>query len=216
MGLTTTYAIDTSLTIEERQRSVYWQALALGYTSENAYRIARIMQEEQNNFVSEFMNWPPENFPADQYRDEFEFQYTWDKLVHWKRNIFANKINERSFLASLAKPIYNRLSVGDSVVNPTTGELVCQRGEQISTINPITGNEELFYQSNLFRQSLSNMRKDLLYIIRYNMLDQHGNIAPQYEFQPLQNQTIKTLVRGGYSIGSEIVQMAMNTNVIYR
>ena len=50
------------------------------------------------------------------------------------------------------------------------------------------------------------IHKDLLKIIRYNMIDTGGNIAPEFD----SNQNI---IKGGYSIGNEIVKM--NVQLIY-
>jgi len=214
-GLTSAGAVNTDLNAEDQARSVYWKAQALGYTQADSYRIAKIMEDAQNAFIQKYMNWPPEYWPSNQYKDEFTQINTWDKIVHWKRNIFANKINERTFFGGLAKTIYNKVRSGDSVIS-SDGSRVCDSGTEITTFNPITNRYEYFYQSTLFRQAISNMRKDLLYIIRYNMLDSNGNIAPEYATQELQNQKIKTLIRGGYSLGNEIVQMRMKTEIVYK
>jgi hypothetical protein len=47
---------------------------------------------------------------------------------------------------------------------------------------------------------MSDIRKDFLNIIGYNMLDTMGNIAPEYNAN---NEYIK----GGYSLGNEIVKI---------
>jgi hypothetical protein len=51
-----------------------------------------------------------------------------------------------------------------------------------------------------FVKVIGQIHKDLSYIIKLNMIDGHGNIEEEYD-------TNRNYVRGGYSLGSEIVKL---------
>ena len=56
---------------------------------------------------------------------------------------------------------------------------------------------------------MSLIHKDMLKIIRYNMLDTNGNIAPEYDANG-------NHIKGGYSIGNEIVKMKVQLTYEYK
>lgn len=66
----------------------------------------------------------------------------------------------------------------------------------------------LFRDSDDFITTISDIHKDLTWLIRCNMIDSNGNIAPEYTITEntfgLKNKTYK---RGGYSLGCEIVRV---------
>jgi hypothetical protein len=72
-----------------------------------------------------------------------------------------------------------------------------------------------FYEHPDFYSLINDVHKDLLYIIKYNMLDTNNNIAIEYNTVTVNNQVIKEKYKGGYTLGNEIVQLIMNTSVIY-
>lgn len=194
-GLDSDYAVISFAYSDDRiNRSVYHTAQAAGYTPTQCNTIARAFESESRTFMNTYLS----SANSDYYKNELTTYYTWDKITHLKRNLFANKINERAFYNSLAKPIYDSLRSGDNEISRETSDGV-----------------EYYYQSSLFRNAITDMHKDLLYIIRYNMLDSYGNIAKEYETQTVLNQTIKNLARGGYSLGNEIVQITMNYSIVY-
>jgi hypothetical protein len=183
------FNIDYNLDQDSKNRSVYWRAESSDYGPTNAYKIAKIMQEEVNNFVFNYLS-------NEQYfYSTSDVNYIWGiKVVNDSKN-FNNKINERFFYSKLAKPIYERIK------------------------NEISGNfldNIPYYQTSLFLQDMSNIRKDLLYIIRNNMLDSNGNIAKEYKKIIVSNKELKQLIRGGYSLGNEIVKLKLNFQVIYK
>jgi hypothetical protein len=62
---------------------------------------------------------------------------------------------------------------------------------------------------------LSDIHKDLVWLIRYNLLDSSGNIRDEYTATTVGNSLVTTHVRGGYSLGAEIVKITMNTTALY-
>jgi len=96
---------------------------------------------------------------------------TQEYKLDWK-----SAVNERNFFSSYVKNVYNDL---------------------IAYNNTVITN---WANSEYFMKEMGLIHKDLLKIIRYNMLDTSGNIAPEYNSN---NQ----LIRGGYSLGNEIAKM---------
>lgn len=72
-----------------------------------------------------------------------------------------------------------------------------------------------FRDTQDFIRTVSKIHKDLAYIIRYNMLDTHGNIAEEKRYKTVNG--IETLVKykGGYTLGSEIPKFNVNTSIQY-
>lgn len=126
---------------------------------------------------------------SEKFYSEYDRIEIWNTLISFKSDVFNNTITERYFYSNLAKRIFERLK---------------------SEIN----ND--YYQSFLFRDAISNVHKDLLFVIRNNMLDSNGNIAPEYSTIQVNNTQVKKLIRGGYSLGNEIVKMKVNLQVIYK
>jgi len=87
----------------------------------------------------------------------------------------------------------------------------------ISTTNSSTFSGTNYQDTSRFLDLISDIHKDLSYIIRSNMLDVSNNIAPQYTYvdNSLGTKT-KTYVRGGYTIGSEIVKMDVTASYEYK
>jgi len=126
---------------------------------------------------------------TDNIYNEYNSSIVWNVVVNSSSNEFNNKITERYFYSKLAKKIYDRLKV---------------------EIN----ND--YYQSSLFRVDISNVHKDLSNIIKLNMMDSNGNIAPEYSTVVVSNKELKKLIKGGYSLGNEIVKLKVNLQVIYK
>jgi hypothetical protein len=104
-----------------------------------------------------------------------------------------NLTNERLFLMEIIKGIYDSLE----------------------GIHSSTNNEIFFRDSQDFLTVVSDIHKDLTWLIRQNMIDANGNIAPQYTTSLNQyGVSNKTYLRGGYSIGCEIVKINL-TNLSY-
>jgi hypothetical protein len=149
------------------------------------------MQEEINKFKSLYLS-DSSNFYNNVINGD-----VWDVEVYNKVDNFNNKINERFFFSKLAKPIYERV-----------------KAEVIG--NNFDNSNAQYYQTSLFLDAISQIHKDLLYIIRMNMLDSEGNIASEYNKITVSNKELLQLVRGGYSLGNEIVKMFLAFQVLYR
>lgn len=91
-------------------------------------------------------------------------------------------INERNFFSIFVKNVYDKLLA--------------------LNIFDITN----WVKSEYFMKEMSLIHKDLLKIIRYNMMDTSGNIAVEKDVNG-------QFVRGGYSLGNEIVKM--NVQLVY-
>jgi hypothetical protein len=190
-GLNENYEVDYDLDQESKNRSVYWKAEAIGFGSQNSLLAAKIMQEEINKFKSLYLS-DSSNFYNNVINGD-----VWDVEVYNKVDNFNNKINERFFFSKLAKPIYERV-----------------KAEVIG--NNFDNSNAQYYQTSLFLDAISQIHKDLLYIIRMNMLDSEGNIASEYNKITVSNKELLQLVRGGYSLGNEIVKMFLAFQVLYR
>lgn len=107
------------------------------------------------------------------------------KIVQQYDFQWNSDITERTFLEVFAKGLYNELK-GDSRFR-------------------------VFADSDNFINLISDIRKDYLRIIRYNLIDTNGNIAKD-------NQTNDdgTAKKGGYSLGSEIVKIDINLSYQYK
>lgn len=112
-----------------------------------------------------------------------------DKKIKWSVDI-----TERTFFYDLVKGIIDKL--------------------KISGIK--TSQDIYFYESAEFYSLINDIHNDLLYIIRYNMLDKNGNIAAEYNRYTVGNKIINEYVRGGYSLGNEIVKLTMNNIIRYK
>jgi len=117
------------------------------------------------------------------------YTYVYADYLNW-----SNKINERVFYTELVKNIV----------------------DSINTANIVTINGILFTKTANFYSLMNDMHKDLMYIIKFNMLDSHGNIAREHETLTISGQEVTSYVRGGYSMGNEIVRVTINTNVLYK
>jgi hypothetical protein len=107
-----------------------------------------------------------------------------------------NNLNERMFITELMKIIYD--------------DLVVRLGPSIS------GNTK-FQDKTEFLTVMSDIHKDVCWLIRNNMMDDSGNIDAQYE--TVNNDygiPSKNYIKGGYSIGSEIPKISLEMNYIYK
>ena len=100
---------------------------------------------------------------------------------------WARDINERTFLEVLAKDLYNYF-----------------KSLEYGTMKD-------FADSDNFISFISNIRKDYLKIIRYNLIDTKGNIA-----EDIQLDSNNKPIKGGYSLGNEIVKIECVLNYEYK
>ena len=129
-----------------------------------------------------------------------------------------NHINERSFYNDFAGPLYNEFKA-IALQQQCGVDLICETQSKNKNIyaTPNTGRFIGYYQnsvantyrSDAVRESvirsdfaiiMEQIHKDLNYIIKTNLIDSYGNIEVSYN-------TSNEYVRGGYSLGSEIVQI---------
>jgi hypothetical protein len=140
-----------------------------------------------------------------------------------------NYITERTFYDKFAGPLYRKLVDCGAIQYKNGVRVVNENGETVY-VSPYdckgqlvdSPNYALFLQYNYdnnngdnpndmsyihhatlssdFALIMQQIYKDLSYIIMVNMLDSHGNIETEYN-------SLGDRVRGGYSLGSEIVQL---------
>jgi len=101
-----------------------------------------------------------------------------------------NSITERTFLEVFAKGLYN-------------------------TFNGLGENYRIFANSDDFINLLSDIRKDYLKIIRFNLIDTNGNIAEDEQLI-LSGSDVGKPIKGGYSLGCEIVKINVNVSYEYK
>ncbi|MFW6219507.1 MAG: hypothetical protein ACOCZ5_00250 [bacterium] len=105
-------------------------------------------------------------------------------------------INVRNFYDDFVHNFYK--SIIDVIKNST--------GEVKQSLEDFIGNgnlsEDEMFISKDFTKLIEEIYKDLSYAIRLNMMDSHGNVEEEY--------TDGRKVRGGYSLGSEIVRIDLS------
>jgi len=156
------------------------------YTSERE-TIYDIFAQKITNYLSDSTKATSEATNVTLWEDLPNFH----RLAHLKTNYYLRKISERTFYTELVKEIYDAL--------PTT--------------NP---NGTPFRDSQDFLDVISDMHKDLIYIIRYNMLDSNGNIATENTVELVNGVEKSNYYRGGYSMRNEIAKIIINTECLYK
>lgn len=136
-----------------------------------------------------------------------------------KKYYLHNYINERNFMNSFMKGLFDwLLNAAETQEEPANGEDpngYTYRGINGGTVTNYrrfigyNSPQSLFNSFNRFYavtndsdfiKAVTKIHKDLSYIIKLNMIDSHGNITVEYDSED-------NFVRGGYSLGSEIVKM---------
>lgn len=137
--------------------------------------------------------------------DLSDFENSWRSFINYTRSLspdqiydiqsYTNfKLTERKFLSELSKQIYD--------------DLVTAIGASTSSITK-------FQDTPDFVTLISDLHKDLTWLIRSNMIESNGNIAPEYEISTNDFGVItKKLLRGGYSLGNEIVKINLEATPI--
>jgi len=115
---------------------------------------------------------------------------------------------------------YNVQIMGEGIASNITErsfyyELIYNMYKQFASNNIVNADGWKFEESPDFYELVNLIHKDLAWIIRYNMIDSHGNIAPEKAANVINNQEVETNVGGGYTLGNEIVQLWMNTQTQY-
>ena len=137
--------------------------------------------------------------------DISNFAGSWESFIGYTQSLSPDQIfsstgthtnltiTERQFISVLAKQIYNALvaAIGAS------GSLVTK-----------------FQDLPDFVTFISDLHKDLSWLIRSNMIESNGNIAPEYTTSTNSFGVVtKTLKRGGYSLGNEIVKINLEATI---
>lgn len=118
-----------------------------------------------------------------QYTETITSAYLSTYEYYSKNLEFLKNINERTFYETFVKNVYHEMrSYSDGII---------------------------FRDTETFKEVVSDIRKDLLWLIKYNMIDENGNIAQQVDSSDLP-------VRGGYSLGTEIVKLNSLISYEYR
>lgn len=76
--------------------------------------------------------------------------------------------------------------------------------------------EQPFRDSTEFVDVISDIHKDLSWIIKYNMLDTNGNITTEYMTQIINGINSNVKYKGGYTLGNEICKFNIATTIQYR
>jgi hypothetical protein len=134
-----------------------------------------------------------------------------------------NYITERSFYNDLVKNLYSVL-ITNAEKQPMAKDYNTQNdytyldkndkiiinyrrfiGYNVSNTNYNSFNRYFSLDATSdFAKVIEKIHKDLSYIIRYNMLDSYGNIEEEYDNNG-------KFIRGGYSLGSEIVKLNLSS-----
>jgi hypothetical protein len=145
-----------------------------------------------NSCITNFFN--KYRVGGDYYVDDTSITRTLNYYVMIESLSYSNRINERLFYSELVKNIV----------------------DYINGYNIIDSNGLQYTKTSDFYSLLNDLHKDLSYIIKYNMVDSNGNIAREYESKTINNQIVQSYVRGGYSMGNEIVRLNINLTVNYK
>tara|TARA_Y100000310_G_C20704363_1_gene833717 strand:+ start:2144 stop:4948 length:2805 start_codon:yes stop_codon:yes gene_type:complete len=143
----------------------------------------------------------------------------WEVLLEKRQYFIHNYINERSFFNNFLKKLFDELLYLAEVQKPAknagdqndyqylddNGNNVVNYRRFIGYSSPTTSFKSFnrFFavtQDSDFSKVATKIHKDLSYIIAANMLDSNGNIEEEYNSED-------SYVRGGYSLGSEIVKV---------
>jgi len=125
-----------------------------------------------------------------------------------------NSVTERSFYDTFAGKLYKTFktnaegqSCGTSYICNGKPNYATFIGYNYNNVRPTYGSDIIHSSavSSDFAVIMEQIHKDLSYLIMTNLLDSNGNIDKEYD-----PKTGKYL-RGGYSLGSEIVQVLLNS-----
>lgn len=126
------------------------------------------------------------------------FRGSWETFINETRSMTPDEIqiaentslsavNEREFLSVIISDMYNGL---------------------VSALGASSDDITKFQDTNDFITMVSDIHKDLSWLIRSNMIDSNGNIAPEYRTTTnMFGVNTKTLLRGGFSLGNEIAKL---------
>jgi len=136
-----------------------------------------------------------------------------------KKYYIHNFINERNFMNNFLKKLFDfLLNAAEMQPEPANGEdsngytYKDENGANVINYRRFIGYntpQSLFNSFNRFYavtsdsdfiKAVTKIHKDLSYIIKLNMIDSNGNIDVEYDNED-------NYVRGGYSLGSEIVKV---------
>jgi len=135
-----------------------------------------------------------------------------------------NYITERTFYTDFAGVCYKTLFCYAYTQKCPDPKVTNPVGYSCSEVGPNYGapNYALFIQYNVANQGtaiqnatissdfaliMEQIYRDLSYIIMVNMMDSNGNIDKETD-------SLGATIRGGYSLGTEIVQLILNTNLL--
>ena len=121
----------------------------------------------------------------DERNVEYSSQTVQSYDYSWNRNI-----NERTFLETFARNVY-------------------------SSLIQLAGNYTTFADSENFIDLISDIRKDYIYIIRFNLIDTNGNIGKDVQTVQSGDDAGKP-IKGGYSLGNEIVKIKVTSTYEYK
>ncbi len=150
------------------------------------------------------------------YRNTAEAIYiyneeTWREFIDWSRTLNPDQIYENIYYVNnyLDTRPYSLATLTErNYLVLMTNELYKLLNDTTFGFGPSDTLVTKFQDTPTFMNLISDIHKDLTWIIRSNMIDSNGNIAPEYT--TTQNSfgvDTKTLKRGGYSLGCEIIKV---------
>jgi len=165
---------------------------------------------------------------VDEVRNFF-ISDTWRVELEKKYYDILNYINERTFLNDFLKKLFDELillaeiqvppdDLGD-INNPTyldsNNNTITNYRRFLGYLSPNANFKSFnkFFpvtQNSDFIRVVTRIHKDLSYTIKSNLLDSYGNVHAEYDNED-------NFVRGGYSLGSEIIKVNLTPlNYVYK
>lgn len=189
----------------------------LTYMTGSSFDEINEVRKFYNTFV---FKWP---FTIGGQTIILDFPIQSEHILEEKIYNLNNSINERSFFNTYVKSVYDVfLERAEKQLDPinmseiNNYQYVDKQGNLIPNYRRFIGYSEtrsgfntfnryfLITSTSDFVKVIGKIHKDLSYIIKLNMLDSHGNIEDEYDIN-------RQYVRGGYSLGSEIVKVSLAT-----
>lgn len=176
------------------------------YTVNGVNKVAN----EVNNYLANYLG-SDTSVTEKEYRNFFT-STSISKTLYSNDMFLKNDINERTFFNNFAGGLYTRFKKLKSEQTCSGTAAICGGEPNYGRFIGLDANVVDKYGSDIvhdsvlhtdFEMIMEQIHKDLSYIIKLNMIDSYGNIDREVNSN-------NEYVRGGYSLGSEIVQIELN------
>lgn len=191
-------------------RNLYYEP---DHTKNSVYRKYTINGENEiaeivNNKIAEYIG--SGSYYYESERRNFYVDSIFGRSISSEHIFLKNDINERSFYDRFAGELYNYFKTRAGEQNCSGTNAVCPNGGEpnFGRFIGLPGSIDETFGSDVIHESVTNtdfsvimeqIHKDLSFIIKENMIDSNGNIDREIDSN-------SEYVRGGYTLGSEIVQ----------